>query len=567
MASLNRKFTNHSMNSKTSLLSNNSRAPVGGAAGLARVESMSSLNSSIAEKYSLAASPKTWGTPLDMQTREPDDDLHNPSSARDRFSDRGGAVFSKRGFVNLGCLMILALGLLMLFGGYPVLTHFLTPVLSNQGGFNLGGINATGQIPDMIGNYGLIDRDTPKEALTKVSYETGEEMVLVFSDEFNTDGRTFYPGDDPYWEAVDLWYWGTLDLEWYDPGQVTTKDGALQIRIERVDDPSTNHNMSYKSGMVSSLWPAVWTLGNLGRAGYGASLEGMWPYSYDSCDVGTLPNQTYPNEERPLAAVTNGDRYHGNVLSYLPGQRLSACTCPGESHPGPMRSDGTYVGRAAPEIDILEALIEEGQGQVSQSSQWAPFNAQYRWHNTSDNYKIYPDPVSQTVLNSYRGGVFQQAVSGLSWTNQSCYELADGCFTTFGFEYKPGFDDAYITWVNNGNLAWTHYARGLDTDTAVEIGPRPISQEPMYIIANLGISHGFGTLDPDLIFPATMSIDWIRVYQPSNAIRTTCDPEDFPTAKYIETYREAYTNAELMTWTKDFKQPWPKNKRSEEGCS
>jgi hypothetical protein len=117
------------------------------------------------------------------------------------------------------------------------------------------------------------------------------------------------------------------------------------------------------------------------------------------------------------------------------------------------------------------------------------------------------------------------------------------------------FDDAYITWVNNGNLAWTHYARGLDTDTAAEIGPRPISQEPMvwlltlkqssksidlvslkYIIANLGISHGFGTLDPDLIFPSTMSIDWIRVYQPSNAIRTTCDPEDFPTAEYIETY-------------------------------
>jgi hypothetical protein len=32
-------------------------------------------------------------------------------------------------------------------------------------------------------------------------------MHLVFSDEFNTDGRTFYPGDDPYWEAVDLHYW------------------------------------------------------------------------------------------------------------------------------------------------------------------------------------------------------------------------------------------------------------------------------------------------------------------------------------------------------------------------
>lgn len=70
-------------------------------------------------------------------------------------------------------------------------------------------------------------------------------------------------------------------------------------------------------------------------------------------------------------ATINGDPSNGDVLSYLPGQRLSRCTCPGSSHPGPMHSDGTYVGRAAPEIDIFEALISDGRGQVSQSAQWA----------------------------------------------------------------------------------------------------------------------------------------------------------------------------------------------------
>lgn len=111
---------------------------------------------------------------------------------------------------------------------------------TNQGGFNLGGTNATGQVPNITGNFGLIDRDTPASAMTKISYTSGEEFVLVFSDEFNTDGRTFYPGDDPYWEAVDFHYWGTVgifvscfsfkldadvafrvenDLEWYDPSQ------------------------------------------------------------------------------------------------------------------------------------------------------------------------------------------------------------------------------------------------------------------------------------------------------------------------------------------------------------
>ena len=58
----------------------------------------------------------------------------------------------------------------------------------------------------------------------------------------------------------------------------------------------------------------------------------------------------------------------------LTGQRLSACTCPGESHPGPVHEDGSFVGRSAPEIDLFEALIGGGRGQVSQSAQWAPFN-------------------------------------------------------------------------------------------------------------------------------------------------------------------------------------------------
>lgn len=95
-----------------------------------------------------------------------------------------------------------------------------------------------------------------------------------------------------------------------------------------------------------------WTLGNLGRAGYGATLDGLWPYTYDTCDVGTLANQT--RDGLPVQATIDGDPQHGDSLSYLPGQRLSRCTCPGESHPGPMHSDGTFVGRAAPEIDVFE---------------------------------------------------------------------------------------------------------------------------------------------------------------------------------------------------------------------
>jgi beta-glucan synthesis-associated protein KRE6 len=62
------------------------------------------------------------------------------------------------------------------------------------------------KVPSM-GNWALIDIETPTSAYTRSGWTDETEMELVFSDEFNTDGRTFYPGDDPYWEAVNLHYW------------------------------------------------------------------------------------------------------------------------------------------------------------------------------------------------------------------------------------------------------------------------------------------------------------------------------------------------------------------------
>ena len=42
--------------------------------------------------------------------------------------------------------------------------------------------------------FGLIDADTPSDAHTTTSFGDGSTWKLVFSDEFNVDGRTFYPG-------------------------------------------------------------------------------------------------------------------------------------------------------------------------------------------------------------------------------------------------------------------------------------------------------------------------------------------------------------------------------------
>ncbi|KAG2120710.1 glycoside hydrolase family 16 protein [Suillus discolor] len=532
---------------------------------------------SISEKFSLSPDPSLWGATLAMNLEEPDDELHNPDPRRDRKNDRGGSVFTYRGLTNLGCLIFLAVGMVSLFAGYPMISYFTKHSLSNEGGFNIGGINASGQIPTMTNNYGLIDVDTPSSAHTYTSFADSSQWQLVFSDEFEVEGRTFWPGDDPYWEAVNLHYWQTNDLEWYYPDQVTTRNGSLEITLSERE----MNNLSFTSGLISTwnkfcftggmvlasvslpgkndvsgLWPAVWSMGNLGRVGYGASLEGMWPYSYDACDVGTAPNQTI--NSAPAAAVT-GNPYGNSALSYLPGQRLSRCTCKGESHPGPVHSDGTYVGRSAPEIDVFESQVTT-EGQVSQSAQWAPMNYAYQWSNTSQNYKI-PNP-DVTQLNSYLGGVYQQSTSGVTNTNQSCYTQNSGCFSTYGYEYKPGYsaDGGYISWITNDVVGWTLDAGALVADSVTEISDRPIPQEPMYLITNLGISENFQTVDfTNLIFPATMRIDWIRVYQPQGSINIGCDPKDFPTAAYINEYIEAYTNPNLTTWRNDFQQPFPKN--------
>lgn len=190
---------------------------------------------------------------------------------------------------------------------------------------------------------------------------------------------------------------------------------------------------------VSGLWPAVWTMGNLGdnynhllnssdlissvldlgRAGYGASLEGMvclisFPYNlvqpltlgngmrYRSGRIAmtlvmsahyrtkAFPTPNCPHLHSRMAiphTTTSSYVCHltfnlpsvfqlllSGLQSVLQGQRLSACTCPGEPHPGPSFANGSFAGRGSPEIDVFEATISGQFGQVSQSGQWAPFN-------------------------------------------------------------------------------------------------------------------------------------------------------------------------------------------------
>jgi hypothetical protein len=177
-------------------------------------------------------------------------------------------------------------------------------------------------------------------------------------------------------------------------------------------------------------------MGNLGRPGYTASTEGTWPYSSVTwfllplvysplIGLGTTPATSGLFPIKPMQINRDQPRlfnllrlrqsiistFHGCLvrscrtsfmasLLRIPADRpyISACTCPGEDHPGPSNS----VGRGAPEIDVLEAEMNKqtGVGQVvSQSAQFAPFTQNYNYDTSQ--FTIY-NPQT-TIPNPYVG--------------------------------------------------------------------------------------------------------------------------------------------------------------------
>ncbi|GAA5886046.1 hypothetical protein JCM6882_004244 [Rhodosporidiobolus microsporus] len=526
-----------------------------------------------------------------------DDYLHEPDEEVDKILDRQARKTATwRAAADVSSLIIVVLVVLGLFLGWPVLRFGIIGSwqTAHHGGgnsltgpsFGPGGINASGQVPKIPGDPGLIDVDTPLEAYSLTSAIDGDEYKLVFSDEFNRDGRTFWPGDDPYWEAVDIRYWQTQDYEWYDPDAIITKDGSLQITLTQ--EPT--NNLNFRSGMLQSwnkfcftggrievncsfpgnsramgYWPGAWTMGNLGRPGYGGSNHGVWPYSYDSCDVGTLPNQTWQDRDGPEAARTSGLRDYGGQLSYLPGQRLSACTCDGEDHPGPRNN----VGRGAPEIDITEQQVDwRGTGSTSQSMQFAPMGAGYGW-NTSSDWTIFNESI--TVQNLFTGAVNQascafsllfasESASVITLTDTTSYD-GQG-YTTFAFEYEPGADGR-VTWFVNNTPSWQLNGGAVGPDAETEVAQRLISVEPMSITINLAISPAFQPPDwANIRFPGTFRVDYVRVYQKGEP-NVGCDPKDYPTSAYIQRNLDLYMNPNLTT----FPRPFPKNSASAAGCA
>ena len=509
-----------------------------------------------------------YAFPLITDAPEDDDDFHTPrwdddTRLKPRFKDH----FTRDTISSTIGLIFMLVGLLSIFVVLPVISYTGTSLIDYYYETPLDQMPGHGPKPPdpwyhvndrlypLMKNIrrGLIDADTPESAMRRKSGVTGEELVLVFSDEFNEENRTFYSGDDPYWFGFAGWYGATQDLEWYDADALNTGGGTLQLQM----DQFTSHNLDFRSGMLNSwnrlcfkggvfevsmslpgpagkhgLWPGVWTMGNLGRPGYLATTDGLWPYTYNECDSGITPNQS----------MTDG-------TSHLPGQRLASCTCPSEDHPSPGK------GRGAPEIDIAEVSGDwsgMGIGVATQSYQVAPFDI---WYYPNYDFMQTPD-YGVSMVNSYTGGPYQQAVSTTTMLNNDWYDGKQ--YQKFAFEYVPGsHEKSYISWTIGEAEMMRFDARAIAPNG--NVGQRLISEEPMSIILNLGMSHNWVDIQfQDLKFPTTMYIDYVRWYQRKGHESVTCDPPGYETTEYIAKHPEAYLNANWTRW-EDAGYSWPRN--------
>lgn len=165
-----------------------------------------------------------------------DDQLHTFTAA-DRKDLSSPFTFSSwRGWANGITLFVLLSGFVVLFAGYPIIDSYWRKAsnANSPPGFNLGGLNSSGQVPEIPHFPDLIDPDTdPVVRNTPHKGYDGNDWKLVFSDEFNKDGRTFYPGDDPFWTAVDIHYWPTKCVPLLRPLTTVTLNGTTQARLRR----------------------------------------------------------------------------------------------------------------------------------------------------------------------------------------------------------------------------------------------------------------------------------------------------------------------------------------------
>jgi beta-glucanase (GH16 family) len=443
---------------------------------------------------------------------------------------------------------------------------------------------------------------SPTQIPSAFPTSTPDTHMLVFSEEFNTPGRSFADGSDPRWTALEKNDYTNDALHYYSASNAATnKDGELVITTDAADtdiigededDPKkkVRKTKHFKSAMlqtwnkfcftggiveakvqlpgssnIGGLWPAFWLLGNLARHTYVGSSQHIWPWSSNVCT------------EKSFHA-----------------QSISACS--EVAHYGMTKG----IGRGSPEIDIFEVqpgnikansgiYLESSVGQpfMSASFQVAPGRPDMRpgggywpgpgqWYdglvggqNTSLNINFYgnynhfkndPNPAQSDYWSDAVS--YNRQLDGSHFNSSHIYRLE--------WDVPTEDKDGYLHWFLDGKLVLAINGTGIrQGGTGSEI-----STEPMYILLNTAVSSqwGFPLTCPancdckeydcnsreyskrcgfsdgfcDMMTKQKTSpkykVDWVRVYQdPSKEEQKVgCSTPERPTRRYIEAHEKLY---------------------------
>uniref|UniRef100_A0A7S1Y0E2 GH16 domain-containing protein n=1 Tax=Phaeomonas parva TaxID=124430 RepID=A0A7S1Y0E2_9STRA len=377
----------------------------------------------------------------------------------------------------------------------------------------------------------FIDRATPAENRITKSLSLAKDYALVFSDEFETDGRRFDGNSDLHWQALRKPDDAMGALHYYNDStdEVTTLDGKLVLRANakvaqwrewnkhrrKMEDFRRNYTTAmltswnrvcFTGGILElsaqlpggahdgGLWPAAWLLGNLARPTYPSTTEYVWPWSYDTCDA-------ISEHEQLISAC------HDDPNSALrPQHALSPSLNPSTS-PTKNRGDGLKrkTGRGAPEIDIFEALASwtpDSPPNMTATLTVAPGIAANRPHNgalpnaTQDWYDGLEFGAGSELNKEWYGSRSGTARDKHKYWADSIsgrHVLGDDEFNgqaLFRVEWEPGAE-GFVRWYLNSKLVFGVRADSLRNKTGALI-----PNEPMQIILNIAMNNFWAQPQP-----------------------------------------------------------------------
>ena len=210
---------------------------------------------------------------------------------------------------------------------------------------------------------------------------------------------------------------------------------------------------------------------------------------------------------------------------------------------------------------------------------FAPGSEQSTAYQVGVNYEFWGDEYTE-----YMGGIGMQTDALSVNTALGATHWSD--FHTYRVEWRSGAD-GFMRWSLDGELQFQLSGAAMRTPRPVHwadgregtLLPREMPTEPMYLILNVDSSPKWGwpthtncTLEESLgceccfdckrlectrcivngvnrhawladlcdDLPASYQVDWVRVYQPADAVKLGCDPPSHPTRLWIEGHEEGY---------------------------